>query len=127
MLSRCTRGLSCILIGSAPQVVGDWKGFSKSRKASASGPRSPCSPPGTARHSGHCALQSGAGTGGCSREMGHKRPGQFGAQVTLMHNDSSSSGLFWDLPRYRRVSTEEGSSAPGRASPTSLHSPRIYT
>lgn len=44
MLSRCTRGLSCILIRSTPQAVGDWEGFSKPMKASASGPRGPRSP-----------------------------------------------------------------------------------
>lgn len=45
MLSRCIKGLSCICIGSAPQAVRAWKGFSKSTKASAGGPAAPA-PPG---------------------------------------------------------------------------------
>lgn len=120
MLSRGTRGLSGFLIRSTLQVVQGWKGFSKSTKASARVPRNP-------PHPQHHTLHSSISTGDCSCKMGQKPPGQFGAQMTLMQNDNSSSGLFWALPRYQHVNTTEGSWAPGRTSPTSLHSPAVYT
>ena len=44
MPSRCTRGLSCVLIRSAPEADQDCKGFSKSTEASAGSPCGPCCP-----------------------------------------------------------------------------------